>query len=38
LGPTDEIELTCMGLHFPVAEAYEKIVFTDKDMTEEERR
>lgn len=38
LGPTDEIELTCMGLHFPVAEAYERIVFTNEDRTEEERR
>lgn len=35
LGPTDEVNLTCMGLHFPVAEAYERIAFADEDKEEE---
>lgn len=38
LGAKDELELTCIGLHFPVAEAYERIEFSREDTAEEDTR
>ncbi len=29
-GATDEVELTCMGLHFPITEAYERVEFANE--------
>lgn len=31
-GPNDEVELASLGIHFPIAAAYQDIVFPDEDV------